>query len=338
MTSEIKKTIAIVGSTGVQGSSVARTFLTLPNWNVRCLTRNPASEKARELAKLGGDIVQADLNDKESLRRAFTGAHAIFLNTDFWQPYRAALATGADRLSSARQGYDAEILHGKNAADVAATIPTLERLIYSALGPMKAASGGKYSLSYHWETKAYIAQYIETETPELAAMTSFIYIGAYITNPLLYPTFQPETGEFVSILPSRKQMRIPVIDTARSTGPFVRALVEDEAPGMRLLAYDDYPSVEEIMEAWHRALGKEVNVIEMTVQEMHEKTGIPLEVLGGPAFIDEFGYCAGLRNVFEPAQLKSRVKGPGFEDWLKGQDAMALLGLKESNKWDGLIQ
>ncbi|KAJ5130894.1 uncharacterized protein N7515_006933 [Penicillium bovifimosum] len=338
MSSEIKKTIAIVGSTGVQGSSVARKFLTLPNWNVRCLTRNPSSEKAQKLAKRGGDIVQADLDDKESLRLAFTGAHAIFLNTDFWQPYRAALATGADHLSSAQQGYEAEILHGKNAADVAATIPTLERLVYSALGPMKAASGGKYSLSYHWETKAHIAEYIETETPDLAASTSFIYIGAYITNPLLYPTFQRETGEFVSILPSRKQMRIPVIDTARSTGPFVRALVEDEAPGMKLLAYDDYPSIEEIMGVWSRALGKEVNVIEMTLQEMHEKTGIPLEVLGGPAFIDEFGYCAGLRNVIEPAQLKAHVQGPGFEEWLKGRDAMALLGLKESNNWDGLIQ
>ncbi|KAJ5468449.1 hypothetical protein N7475_006201 [Penicillium sp. IBT 31633x] len=338
MASEPKETIAIVGATGTQGSSVARTFLTLPNWHVRCLTRDPSSKKSQELAKIGGELVQADLDDEDSLRQAFTGANAIFLNTDFWQPYRAALALDIDAVSSAQQGYEKEIAQGKIAVDVAATIPTLEIFIYSALGPMKAASGGKYSFSHHWETKAHIVDYIETQRPELAKKASFIYLGAYITNPFLYPTFQPETNEFVSVLPARKLMRIPVIDTARSTGPFVKALVEDEAPGMKLLAYDDYPSIEGIMATWSRALEKDVKLIEMTVQDMHEKTGIPVEILGGPAFIDEFGYCAGLQNVVEPAQLKSRTQGPSFEEWLKDRDAMDLLGLKKSNKWDGIIQ
>lgn len=331
------KTIAIVGATGTQGSSVARTFLTLPNWHVRCLTRDSTSEKALQLGKLGGELVQANLEDEDSLRRAFDGAHAIFLNTDFWLPYRAALASGTDALTSAKEGYETETTHGKNAANVAATIPTLERLIYSALGPMKAASGGKYPLSYHWETKAYIADYIG-QIPELAKKASFIYVGAYISNPFLYPKYQPESKEFVSVLPARKSMRMPIIDTAHSTGPFVRALVEDEAPGMKLLAYDDYLSVKEITAVWSKALGKPAKVIEMGVQEMHEKTGVPLEVLGGPAFIDEFGYCAGLESVVEPAQLKSHVQGKSFEEWLKGQDVMELLGLKDLNRWDGLVQ
>jgi uncharacterized protein YbjT (DUF2867 family) len=333
-----KKIIAIVGATGTQGSSVARTFLALPNWHVRCLTRNPSSEKAQELAQLGGDLVEANLDNEDSLHRAFAGAHAIFLNTDFWQPYRAALASGVDALTSAKQGYQAEVTHGENAVNVAATIPTLERLIYSALGPMKAASGGKYSDSHHWETKAYIVNYIEKQKVELAKKTSFIYIGAYITNPFLYPKFQAESGMFVAALPARKEMRMPIIDTAQSTGYFVRALVEDEEAGMKLLAYDDYLSVEKIMAVWTRALGKQVHLIQMTVQEMHEKTGIPLEVLGGPAFIDEYGYCAGLENVVEPAQLKSSGKRTGFEEWLKGQDVEELLGLKDSNRWDGIIQ
>ncbi|OGE58545.1 hypothetical protein PENARI_c001G03141 [Penicillium arizonense] len=333
-----KKIIAIVGATGTQGSSVARTFLALPNWHVRCLTRNPSSEKAQELAQLGGDLVEADLNNEDSLRRAFAGAHAIFLNTDFWQPYRKALASGADAVTSVKQGYEAEVTHGENAVNVAATIPTLERLVYSALGPMKAASGGKYSDSNHWETKAHIVNYIENQKVELAKKTSFIYIGAYITNPFLYPKFQADSGEFVAALPARKEMRMPIIDTAQSTGHFVRALVEDEASGMKLLAYDDYLTVEEIMAVWSRALGKQVNLIQMTVQEMHEKTGIPLEVLGGPAFIDEYGYCAGIENVVEPAQLKSYGQRTGFEDWLKEQDVWELLELKDSNRWNGLVQ
>ncbi|KAJ5748339.1 uncharacterized protein N7511_010035 [Penicillium nucicola] len=338
MTSTPKKIIAIVGATGTQGSSVARTFLGLPNWHVRCLTRNPSSEKAQELAQLGGDLVEANLDNEDSLRRAFAGAYAIFLNTDFWQPYRAALTSGVDAITSAKQGYETEVTHGENAANVAATIPTLERFIYSALGPMKAASNGKYSDSNHWETKAHIVNYIEQQKVDLAKKTSFIYIGAYITNPFLYPKFQAENGQFVAALPARKEMRMPIIDTAQSTGHFVRALIEDEEAGMKLLAYDDYLSVQEIMAVWSRALEKSVNLIQMTVQEMHEKTGLPLEVLGGPAFIDEYGYCAGLENVVEPAQLKSYEPRTRFEDWVKQQDVSELLGLKDLNSWDGVVQ
>ncbi|KAJ5952434.1 uncharacterized protein N7479_010847 [Penicillium vulpinum] len=333
-----KKIIAIVGATGRQGASVARTFLRLPNWHVRCLTRNSGSEKAQKLTEVGAEVVEADLNDKESLHRAFAGANAIFLNTDFWQPYRDALASGVDAPTSAKQGYDAETTHGENAANVAATIPTLEKLIYSALGPMKRVSGGKYSSCFHWDAKAQIVDYIETQQPELAKKTSFIYISCYISNPFLYPKYQSEKKEFVYILPASKAMRMPIIDTAQSTGPFVRALVEDEVPGMKLLAYDDYVSVEQLMETWTRVLGKPVEFIQKTVKDMNEKLGLPVEVLSGPAFVDEFGYFAGLENVVEPTQLKSHVQGPKFEEWLKSQDVEELLGLKESNNWDGLVQ
>lgn len=337
MTTDAKKMIAVVGATGTQGFSVARTFLTLPSWSVRCLTRDPTSEKATELSGLGAEVVKADLEDEESLRQAFNGVHAIFLNTDFWHPYRRSLAADVDHLTSAKQGYDVEVSHGKNAADAAATIPTLERFVYSALGPMKAASGGKYSLSYHWETKAYIADYIQAQ-PELKEKASFIYIGAYITNSFLYPKFQPESGEFVSVIPASKETMMPIINTAESAGPFVRALVEDEQPGTKLLAYDDYLSLQEITDIWSRALGKQAKFISMSMEEMNEKMGIPLEILHGPAFISEYGYCAGLENVIEPGQLKKCVQHQSFGAWLKEQDVADLLDLKKENRWDGGVQ
>jgi hypothetical protein len=337
MTTNSKKIIAVVGATGTQGSSVARTFLNLSDWSVRCLTRDPTSKRATELSKLGAEVVKADLEDRESLHQAFNGVHAIFLNTDFWLPYRKALAEGSDSFTSAKKGYDVEVSHGKNAADVAATIPTLERFVYSALGPMKAASGGKYSQSYHWETKAYIAEYIQAQ-PNLAKKSSFIYIGAYITNPFLYPKFQSESGEFVSVIPAKKETMMPIINTAESTGPFVRALVEDEEAGTKLLAYDDYLSLQQITDVWSNALGKHVSLISMSLEEMNQKMGVPLEVLHGPAFISEYGYCAGLENVIEPGQLKKRLQHPSFEDWLKEQDIADLLDLKKENRWDGRVQ
>lgn len=324
-----QKTIVVVGSTGTQGESVARTFLGLPNWRVRCLTRQPGSDKAKELVKLGAEIVQGNLEDETSLQSAFSDTHVIFVNTDFWAPFRKAMALGKDAITSAKEAYEIELTHGKNAANVASRIPTLERFIYSALGPMEKASKGKYSFSYHWETKASVVDYIEEKQPVLARKTSYIYVGAYITNAFLYPKFDPETETYISVLPTGKETRMPIINVPRSTGPFVRALTEDENPGTKLLAYDDYLSVEQVGNIWKSVLGKEVKLIQMPMQAMSERTGVPVEILMGAAYLGEYSYCAGVPGVIEPAQLKTRVETQSFEAWLKDQDSTELLNKQE---------
>jgi len=78
--------IAIVGATGAQGGSVARAMLSDRDaaFSVRALTRHPSGPRARELARLGAGVVQADADDLESLKRAFTGAFGAYCMTDFW--------------------------------------------------------------------------------------------------------------------------------------------------------------------------------------------------------------------------------------------------------------
>lgn len=80
-----KKIIVVIGATGNQGSSVANTFLGLPEWHVRALTRNPSSDASELLAAKGAEVVQGDLAEPSSLAKAFENANAIFLNTDFWE-------------------------------------------------------------------------------------------------------------------------------------------------------------------------------------------------------------------------------------------------------------
>lgn len=328
MTSGEKKIIAVIGATGNQGFSVAETFSSLPNWHIRAITRQPSSTKASELAKLGCEVVQADLTDVSSLAHAFEGAHAIFLNTDFWAPYRASALAGDDPDKSSKIGYETEVQHGKNAAIAAAGVPTLERLIYSALGPMKAASGGKYPTSYHWETKAAIVEYIEKEQAELAKKTSYIYIGAYATNPLLMPKLDPASRVYQIVVPCSGQTRFPITDETKSTGVFVRALVEDEAPGTKLLAYDSYLTIDQAIEVWSKVTGTSAKLVSLPLEQMHKLTGIPYEVLWGPAFIEEFGYMAGIGGFIEPHQLKNKVTTPSYEEWLQKRDMDKLLSTK----------
>lgn len=320
-----KKTIAVVGATGKQGGSVARTFLTLPGWHVRCLTRNPASECAQALAALGAEIVEAELGDLQSLTRAFANAHAIFLNTDFWTVYRPAVASGKSDGESAKLAYDSELRNGKNAAIAAAGVPTLERLVYSALGPMEEASKGKYK-TYHWKSKSDMVEYIEKEQPGLAEKMSVIYLGAYNTNAFLIPKPNAQTGEYVFVLPFSKQTRFPIVDPDEDTGAFVRALIEVEAPGTKLLAYSEssYLDFASLADVWSRVTGKKISFVQTTLEALYAQTGITMEVLAGAGYLGEYEYCAGVESVIEPHQLKSKVHTKTFEQWLRDGGAKIL--------------
>jgi uncharacterized protein YbjT (DUF2867 family) len=82
-----KKIIAVTGATGAQGGSLVRAILadTSGEFVARAITRKADSDKAKELAKLGVEVVVADLDDVASLEKAFAGAHGAFCVTNFWE-------------------------------------------------------------------------------------------------------------------------------------------------------------------------------------------------------------------------------------------------------------
>jgi len=81
-----KKVIAVLGATGAQGGGLVRAIQNDPNgdFSARALTRDIHSDKARELANLGAEVVAADLDDPESITRALAGAHGAYFVTFFW--------------------------------------------------------------------------------------------------------------------------------------------------------------------------------------------------------------------------------------------------------------
>lgn len=84
-----KKIIAVVGATGAQGSGLVRAIVGDKGggFAARALTRNVNSQKAKELAQLGAEVVAADVDDVESLKRAFKGAYEAFCVTFFWEHF-----------------------------------------------------------------------------------------------------------------------------------------------------------------------------------------------------------------------------------------------------------
>lgn len=85
------KVIVVVGATGAQGGSLARAILADPAGGFACraITRDPNKDNARALAAKGAEVVKADLDDVERLKKAFGGAYGAFCVTNFWEHFSA---------------------------------------------------------------------------------------------------------------------------------------------------------------------------------------------------------------------------------------------------------
>jgi uncharacterized protein YbjT (DUF2867 family) len=136
MSSNNKKLIAVIGATGQQGGGVVRALQAREGFKVRALTRNP--DKHRELAE---EVVEADLDQPETLNAAFEGAHGVFLVTNF--DARARWEEGTNELKQA------------TAAVRAAKDSGVKHFIWSTLPDVEAISGGKFNAP-HFTGKARI--------------------------------------------------------------------------------------------------------------------------------------------------------------------------------------
>ncbi len=113
-----KKIIAVLGSTGSQGGGLCRAILADPAGGFACraVTRDPSKDKAKALATAGAQVVKADLDDVESLKKAFAGAYGVYGVTNFWEHFSG----------------DKEKAQAKNIAD-AAKAAGVQHVIWSTL-------------------------------------------------------------------------------------------------------------------------------------------------------------------------------------------------------------
>jgi uncharacterized protein YbjT (DUF2867 family) len=113
-----KKIIAVLGSTGAQGGGLCRSILAdaAGGFACRAVTRDTTKDKAKALAAAGAQVVKADLDDVESLKKAFAGAHGVYAVTNFWEHFSG----------------DKEKTQAKNIAD-AAKAAGVKHVIWSTL-------------------------------------------------------------------------------------------------------------------------------------------------------------------------------------------------------------
>jgi len=116
-----KKVIAVIGGTGSQGGGVVSAILADPAKEFKCrvLTRNASSPKALALKEKGCEIVEANLDNVESLKKAFAGAYGVFAVTNFLELFSV----------------EKEVQQGKDIAD-AARATGVQHTVWSTLDGM----------------------------------------------------------------------------------------------------------------------------------------------------------------------------------------------------------
>lgn len=162
--------IAVVGATGSQGGGLVRAILSDPTggFAVRAITRHPDSPAARELARLGVEVVAANPEDRASLERAFAGAHGAYCVSFFWahmSPEREKAEASAMAQAAKRAGVTHTIW--STLEDTRQFVPLGDNRIPTLLGHYKVP---------HFDAKAESDAYFATlGLPTTYLITSFYW-------------------------------------------------------------------------------------------------------------------------------------------------------------------
>jgi uncharacterized protein YbjT (DUF2867 family) len=104
-----QKIITVLGATGAQGGGLVRAIQNdkSKEFIARAVTRDVNSAKARELAALGAEVISADVDNINSLQRAFEGAYGAYCVTFYWahlSPEKELAEAGAMAKAAKDQG------------------------------------------------------------------------------------------------------------------------------------------------------------------------------------------------------------------------------------------
>ncbi|KAJ1962272.1 hypothetical protein GGI12_002744 [Dipsacomyces acuminosporus] len=250
------ETVAIIGATGAQGGSILKALSAAPQqYSLVAITRNVDSDRVRELQKLNKDVkwVAADLNDIDSLRKAFKGVDIVFGTTNYLQTEIFEKIDAGD--------LDAEFKQGKNFVD-AAIAEGVKHIVYSSLESPKKVSKGKYADVHEFEGKHKIEQYIRANADKVNGY--FVYASFYFQNLLYSASWETRTNErgeeerYVSFgYPIPEDSKQPYVDIEEDLGNTVRLILDnrEQYKGKVVTAVEGEYTGKEIADAFTRVTG-----------------------------------------------------------------------------------
>ena len=303
-----KKIIAVVGATGAQGGGLVRAIINDPNggFSARAITRNVDSDKAKELAKLGAEVVAADVDDVESLKRAFAGAFGAYCVTFFFEHFSPEKEIAqATAMATAAKADGLQHVIWSTFEDTRKWVPLSDNRMPTLMGKYKVA---------HFDAKAE-ANEVFTER---GVPTTFLWTSFYWEN-LIYFGQGPKKGPDgkLAITFPMGDKKIPGI-AAEDIGKCTYGIFKKgrEFIGKTVGIAGEHLTGAQMAEALSKALGQEVGYNDVS-PEVYRAFGFPgAEDLGNMfQFKRDFeqDYC-GARNPDVARGLNPSLQT--FAGWL----------------------
>ena len=303
-----KKIIAVVGATGAQGGGLVRAIVDerASGFTARALTRDTGSDKAKALTALGVEVVAANLDDIESLTRAFAGCYGVFCLTNYWEHFSPEKeVTQAKAMALAAKQTSVRHVVWSTLEDTRQWIPLADQRMPTLMGRYKVP---------HFDGKGEAeAEFTKRELPVTFLLTSF-----YWENMISFgmgPKKNPD-GQLALTLPmgDKKLPGIAVEDIGKCCfGVFKRG---QAFIGKTVGIAGEHLTGREMAAALSNALGKTVayNAIPF---ESYRKLGFPgADDLGNMfQFKHDFNtdFC-GARDLAMSRSLNPSLQT--FETWL----------------------
>jgi uncharacterized protein YbjT (DUF2867 family) len=262
------QTVLVTGATGKQGGAVVDHLLSGDHgeFEVHALTRHPERSAAHELAERGAVVVQGDLAEKNSLRPLVEEVDAVFGVTNFWE-----------------HGYDDEILHGTNLAEVAADVG-VDHFVFSSVGGAERDTGIP-----HFESKWRIEERIrELDLP------------ATVVRPVFFmQNFEGmrediEGGTLASGL--AEGVSLQMIDADNVGGFVAEAFADpDRYRGEAYELASDEHTLESAAETFSTVMDRAVEPVHLSIGEFREQMGEEYAVMF--EWFNEAGYEADVEAL-----------------------------------------
>jgi uncharacterized protein YbjT (DUF2867 family) len=286
------KTILVTGVTGQQGGAVTRQLLKQPAFTVRALTRDSAKPAARALAQSGAEVIQGDLDDPASVRRAVEGIYGVFSVQNFMEA-----------------GYDGEIRQGKLIAD-AAKAAGVQHLVYSSV-----VSADHHTGLAHFESKWQIEQHIGQGGLSHTILRPAFFMQnwySYMREPILNGTLP---------LPLNPQTPLQQI-SVEDIGAFA-ALAFQNPPrwhGRTIELAGEELTMLRVVELLTHTLGRPVRYVQVPWQQFQQSAGEEMTKMY--RWFNDVGYHVDIPALQkEYPNLSSLEKVLSQQDWAAAETA-----------------
>ena len=284
-----KLTVVVTGATGQQGGAVIKNLLKRGH-EVRAVTRNTDSAKAKMLADAGVALAHASLEDTAALVKALEGATSLFAMTT---PFEG--------------GAQAETRQGISAADAAKAAGV--HLVFTSVGSANRQTGVP-----HFDSKYEVEKHIAK-----IGVRATVLAPVYFMENLYFGKEQLAKGMYATPLPpTRRLAQVAVADI----GAVAVRLLEDPGrfAGKRFDLAGDELTSNDVLAILTRVTGRPFSYFQVPLDVIRQRMGED----GAKMYewFDRVGFTfdrAALRREFPDVAFHD------FESWAKAQDWNTLL-------------